>query len=68
MVEKFQAGAEESRLIWKEESLRRLEEFLEIPLARIIVRPDSVGRWKTDAEQHTSELFRGALEESGYDE
>jgi hypothetical protein len=52
----------------QEESLRRLEEFLEIPLARIIVRPDSVGRWKTDTEQHTSELFRGALEESGYDE
>ena len=52
----------------QEESLRRLEEFLEIPLARIIVRPDSVGRWKTDAEQHTSELFRNALEESGYDE
>ncbi len=58
----------EDFVLKQEESLRRLEEFLEIPLARIIVRPDSVGRWKTDAEQHTSELFRGALEESGYGE
>ena len=58
----------EDFVLKQEESLQRLEEFLEIPLARIIVRPDSVGRWRTDAEQHSFEHFQGALKESGYDE
>ena len=58
----------EDFVLKQEESLTRLEEFLEIPLARIVVRPDSVGRWKTDGERPSSELFRSALGESGYGE
>ena len=34
----------------QEETLGRLEEFLGIPLGRIIVRPEAVNRWKDDNE------------------
>jgi hypothetical protein len=58
----------EDFVLRQEESLQRLEEFLGIPLARIIVRPDSVGRWRTATEQRALKQFQGALEENGYDE
>ena len=52
----------------QEETLQRLEAFLGFPLGRIIVRTDSIGRWKTDGEQHTFDFFRDAMDESGYTE
>jgi hypothetical protein len=50
----------------QESTLARLEEFLGIPLARIDVRPESVGRRKTDTEQHDFPFFREELEHYGY--
>ena len=52
----------------QEETLHRLEEFLSIPLARIIVRRDPLGRWKRDDQQHYFDFFRAAMLESGYAE
>jgi hypothetical protein len=41
----------------QEATLGRLEEFLGFPLARIPVRPDSVGRWRTDPDRHDFPFF-----------
>ncbi len=49
-----------------EATVHRLEEYLEIPLARIIVRPESVGRWKTDNKQHYFDFFEPAMQQYGY--
>ena len=47
-------------------TLRRLRRFLGIPLGRIIVRPDAVGRWRTDGEEHDFDFFAEPLNEQGY--
>ena len=47
-------------------TLRRLEGFLGIPLAKIIVRRDPIGRWKTDEGRHDFEFLAGDLRELGY--
>lgn len=57
----------EDFVLKQEETLGRLEAFLGIPLARIIVRPETVGRWKTDAGDYDFDFFRQAREENGYD-
>ena len=36
----------------QEDTLVTLEEFLEVPLARVIVHQDAIGRWKTDKDKH----------------
>lgn len=56
----------EDFVLKQEETLGRLEAFLGIPLARIIVRKDPVGRWKTDTENHDFAFFKDAMEEQGY--
>ena len=58
----------EDFVLKQEETLQRLEAFFGFPLGRIIVRTDSIGRWKTDGEQHTFDFFRDAMGESGYTE
>jgi hypothetical protein len=58
----------EDFILDQEKTVQKLEHFLEIPLCRIIVRKDPVGRWKTDTEQHFFELFRESMVESGYTE
>ena len=50
----------------QEETLQRLEEFLRIPLARIIVRQDPIGRWKSDTEKHNFDFLADAMKEQGY--
>ncbi|MDA0335285.1 MAG: sulfotransferase [bacterium] len=51
----------------QERELGRLEEFLGMPLGRIIVRPDSVGRWqRTEERVPDFDFLRDALRESGY--
>lgn len=52
----------------QEETLGRLERFLGIPLARIEVRPESVGRWRTDEGAHTFAMFEEDLVDLGYAE
>ena len=40
-----------------ERTMQRLEAYLGIPLARIPVRPEAVGRWRTDDNQHDFDFF-----------
>ena len=56
----------EDFVINQEETLQRLEEFLGIPLARIIVRTAPIGRWKTDTEKHDFDFFSEAMADQGY--
>jgi len=58
----------EDFVLRQEETLGRLEEFLGIPLARIIVRPEPVGRWQRDTGRHYFEFFREAMVANGYTE
>ncbi len=52
----------------QENTLRRLEDFLEIPLSRIVVRPESVGRWRQQADEIRDlySLLEAPLAENGY--
>ncbi|MFC1671729.1 sulfotransferase [Planctomycetota bacterium] len=51
----------EDMVLDQEDTLARLEEFLGIPLERIEMRPESVGRWKTDDEPHDFPCFEEEL-------
>ena len=51
----------------QEETLTRLEAFLGFPLARIIVRPEVVGRWKTDEGVTYFPFLGPAMDEYGYE-
>jgi hypothetical protein len=57
----------EDFVLKQEETLQRLEKFLGIPLVRIPVRPDSIGRWKTDTEVHDFDFFAPALKSYKYE-
>ena len=57
----------EDFVLKQEETLKRLEEFLGIPLVRIQVRPDSIGRWKEDDGTHYYDFFEPAMKEYGYE-
>jgi hypothetical protein len=50
----------------QETTLQRLEAFLGIPLARIIVRPDSIERYKQDTGINYYDFFEPAMREYGY--
>ena len=59
----------------QEAILKELEAFLDIPLGRIIVRPDAVDRWKRDVAelepgaslpQYEFEFLKKAIVENGY--
>lgn len=57
----------EDFVLQQEQELERLETFLGFPLGRIIVRPESVGRWQRTAEQVPDfDFLQDALRESGY--
>ena len=56
----------EDFVLRQEQTLVQLEGYLGIPLGRIIVRPDSVERWKWDEGRHDFEFFAAALGEYGY--
>ncbi len=49
------------------ETLGRLEEFLKIKLTTIPVKPETVGRWKTDREVNYFSFFEPAMREYGYE-
>ena len=57
----------EDFVLKQEETLRRLEAYLGIPLSRIIVRPDAVGRWKKAEGALPMDLLGDALDELGYE-
>ncbi len=56
----------EDFVLKQDETLARLEEFLDIKLGRIIVRPDSIGRWQQDHGTHTFDFFEAALQAYDY--
>lgn len=49
-----------------ERTVSRLEAYLGIELARIPVRADAVGRWRTSDERYDFDFFGPALAEYGY--
>lgn len=57
----------EDFVLKQEETLKRLEDFLGIPLARIIVRRDSIERYKTDTEVNYFDFFEKSMREYGYE-
>jgi hypothetical protein len=57
----------EDFVLKQEETLKRLETFLGIPLARIIVRQDSIGRYQTDTGVNYFDFFEASMREYGYE-
>jgi len=57
----------EDFVLKQEETLQRLEDFLGIKLARIIVRPETVGRWKLDGGVNYYDFFEPAMLQYGYE-
>jgi Sulfotransferase family len=51
----------------QEETVKRLESFLGIPLARIITRADSIGRWKHDDGVNYFDFLEPMMREYGYE-
>ncbi len=51
----------------QDRSLERLEKFLGIPLAKIEVKRDPVGRWKSDDGFHDFEIFADDIRDLGYE-
>lgn len=57
----------EDFVLRQEETLTRLEAFLGIPLARIPVRADAIGRWKDDPGVNYYDFFEPAMKAYGYE-
>ena len=57
----------EDFILNQEGTLKRLETFLGIPLARIPVRTDSVGRYKLDEGKNYIDFFEPAMKEYEYE-
>ena len=57
----------EDMVFSQEKTLERLSDFLGVPLAKIEMRPDSVGRYKTDEGTHMFDFFAEDLAECGYE-
>ena len=56
----------EDFILKQNETLERLEGFLGIVLDKIEVRPEAVGRWKTDEGRHDFDFLREDMRELGY--
>jgi hypothetical protein len=56
----------EDFVLKQEETLQRLEAYLGIPLSRIIVRRDSIGRYETDEGVNYFDFFEPAMREYNY--
>ncbi len=57
----------EDFVLRQDETLTRLEKFLGIPMARIPVRPESVGRWRRGDQGSSFDFFETALRANGYE-
>ena len=57
----------EDFVLEQDATLSRLESFLGIPLAKVPVNPEAVGRWKTDEGRHDFDFLREELLAYGYD-
>ena len=56
----------EDMVFAQDKTLARLTEFLGVPMAKIEMRPDSVGRWKTAEGTYMFDFFEGEMKELGY--
>ncbi|MCJ8331274.1 MAG: sulfotransferase [Lentisphaeria bacterium] len=56
----------EDFVLEQDATLSRLNDYLGMDLAKIEVRPKSVGRWKTDTEEHDFDFFQDELKEHSY--
>jgi hypothetical protein len=56
----------EDFVLKQDETLSHLEQFLGIPLAKIEVRPEAVGRWKSDTGVHDFDFLHDDMRELGY--
>ena len=58
----------EDFVLKQEETLERLEAFLGLPLGRIVVRPEAVGRWQREAEPRALpfDFLADAIAGNGY--
>jgi len=57
----------EDFVLKQDETLARLEDFLGMKLAKIPVRPEAVGRWKTDEGTHDFDFLEQPMAEYGYE-
>jgi len=57
----------EDMVFAQDATLARLEDFLGLKMAKIAMRPDSVGRYKGDSGRHMFEFFAADLAECGYE-
>ena len=57
----------EDFILEQKRTLSRLEKFLGFPLAKIEVRPDSVGRWKSSEEHRDFDFLRDDMADLGYE-
>ncbi len=51
----------------QDNTIAMLESFLGIPIAKIEMRPDSVGRYKTDSGTHMYDFFKEDMLANGYE-
>ena len=58
----------EDFVLQQERVLGLLERFLGFELGRIVMRTDSIGRWRTDEGVHMFDFFADAMEENGYEQ
>jgi hypothetical protein len=56
----------EDFVLKQDETLRRLEAYLGIPLGKIIAKPETVGRWKTAQGDMPYDILEPALKKYGY--
>jgi hypothetical protein len=56
----------EDFILNQDQTLKGLEDYLGFPIAKIPVRADSVGRWKTDTGPHTFDFFESDLKYFNY--
>jgi hypothetical protein len=56
----------EDFVLKQDETLARLEGFLGIKLAKVPVRTEPIGRWKTDEGVHYYDFFAPAMRQYGY--
>jgi hypothetical protein len=56
----------EDFVLRQDETLVKLADYLDIPMAKIEVRPDAVGRWRQHNQHQDRAFFRETLERYGY--
>jgi hypothetical protein len=57
----------EDFILHQEETLALLEKFLGIQLAKVVVRPESVGRYRLDAGKNYFDFFAAAMRDNHYE-